>query len=211
VSLALVTGFGAFESVAENPSEAVARALERRPPPGLEVVAAVLPVSFERAPLALDEALGALRPRRPALLLSLGVQSRGAAARFRLERLAARLKGGRADVDGRTADGLALGEERRAALDLERLARELAAGGVDELELSADAGGYVCEGLFHHALGRGLELGLPALFLHLPRAEQVALARQIEVVGLVLALAAGATSPRRGAGPGESLAPRAPR
>jgi pyroglutamyl-peptidase len=191
-ALVYVTGFGPFEAVGDNPSAHVARALEAEPPAGVDVACAVLPASFERAAPAFDAGLARLGMRRPALLLALGVQSRGTG--FRLERCAARLLGGRADVDGRTADGLALaGGARRTALDVERLAAELGACGAGPVVVSDDAGGYVCERIYHHALGAGELRGAAALFLHLPPGGEVPAARQVEIVRCFLPRVLGLT------------------
>jgi len=183
--LVFVTGFGPFEAVASNPSAEVAEALAKSPPAGLAVACAVLPTSFSRSASVFDRGLADLGVRRPELFLSLGVQSKGTS--FRLERCAARLRPGRADIDGHAAETVALeGGTRRTSLDLAHLAGELERSGADEVTVSDDAGGYVCERIYHHALAAGEAAGVPALFLHLPPAEHVAPERQIEVVGRFL-------------------------
>ena len=159
-------------------------ALEAAPPGGLRVVAGILPVSFARAPEVLDELLRSLEPS-PTLLLGLGVQKKRG---FRIEHCArARPKPNqRLDVDGVAArnhrhEGPELGTE----LDLVRLLARLRAGAID-VYLSADAGGYVCERVYHHLLARGSERGVPALFVHVPPLRFTPLARQVEVVGRIL-------------------------
>jgi pyroglutamyl-peptidase len=179
--LVFVTGFGPFEAVASNPSADVAEALAANPPTGLSVTCAVLPTSFTRSAAAFDEGLAELG-RRPQLLLSLGVQSKGGTS-FRLESRAARLKPGRADIDGQESETVTLhGGTLRTSLDLAHLAGELERSGAGPVTLSDDAGGYVCERIYHHALSAGEAAGMPALFLHLPPAVEVATERQIEVV-----------------------------
>lgn len=184
-SLILVTGFGPFEAVQNNPSADVAQALAATPPAelpaGVSVACAVLPTSFARSAVELD---AHWRAREPSLLLSLGVQSKGGTS-FRLERRAARLLAGRTDIDGREAQELT-GGERRTSLDLSRLAIELASAGAHEVTISDDAGGYVCERVYHYGLGRAAEHGVPALFLHLPPEAHVATPQQIEVVARFL-------------------------
>lgn len=186
--LILVSGFGSFPGVADNPSAHVARALEADPPEGTEVRAAVLPVSFRRAPGGWDELLERTAPRVPDLLLALGVQPK---ATFRLETGArARLrKRWRGDVDGVVARrGSALERNpRRTRLDLLALAQELEQAGGRPVRISRDAGGYVCERIYHHALMRAAELGCPGLFLHVPPAARVAAQRQAEIVRAWLA------------------------
>ena len=179
-ALVFVTGFGSFESVGSNPSAYVAQALAARPPDGVDIHAAVLPVSFDQCTRAFDAALDALGPRVPDVVLALGVQSTGST--FRLERGAARLKGGRPDADGVDAGGMQLDGERLTRLDLAALEAALVRCGAPRTERSADAGGYVCERLYHHALVVAETHGVPTLFLHLPNAESVDLERQTHVV-----------------------------
>jgi pyrrolidone-carboxylate peptidase len=81
---------------------------------------------------------------------------------------------------------------RATAVDLQRVLAALERHGVREVEISESAGGYVCEHLYHHLLGRAGERGIPALFLHVPPERYASLARQLEVVRLVLAELVGA-------------------
>lgn len=191
--LLLVTGFGAFEKVAENASAALAEALAARPPAGCRVRSAVLPVSFRRAPAAWDALLSGLAPEVPDAILALGVQRE---TTFRLElRARARLRGTtRVDVDGvvpreGSADGRG---ELRTELDLEVLRERLRDAGAGEAAVvSRFAGGYVCERTYFHALSRGRELGRPALFLHVPPLRAVPLERQLPIVAELARALAG--------------------
>lgn len=181
-ALVLLSGFGPFLDVQENPSGALARALGDAPPAGMEVHGGVLPVSVERVPAAYDALLGELGERRPDLLLALGVH-RGPT--FRLERFArARLHAERPDNDGRLAAGTVVGDgvDRASSLDLEELEGALRAAGAPATQLSDDAGGYVCERTYHHVLTRAEGLGIPGLFLHVPPLDVLPIARQVEVV-----------------------------
>jgi pyroglutamyl-peptidase len=185
----LVTAFGPFPGVLRNPSREIALALERDPPAGLFVVARELPVTFEGAPAAVDELVAGCG-RRPDGLLGLGVQRR---ATLRLERRArGRLTGSRADNAGRTQDdlGLDLGPDHECTLDLDELARELVTAGVPDVEVSSDAGGYVCERTYYQLLERGRELGVPALFLHVPPVEAMDPLEQTRHVRVLVALLA---------------------
>jgi pyroglutamyl-peptidase len=191
-SLVLVSGFGPFETTERNPSGEIAQALARDPPRGLRVVAGILPVSFGRAPGAWDELLASVAPARPRLYLGLGVQKKGG---YRLERRArARPKRTqRRDVDGVAAREFAHeGPELATVFALEPLLCALHARGFAEAYVSEDAGGYVCERLYHHLLSRGREHGVAALFVHVPPLHLTAVERQIEVVREVLELAASA-------------------
>lgn len=187
-SLVLVSGFGPFETVELNPSGEVARALAASPPPGTSVRAAILPVSFARAPEAWDEAMLQLlgEGERPALYLGLGVAKR---AGFRLERFAkpALKLVPRVDVDGRSAREFTHdGPRLESGVDLVRLLAALRRRGLQDARISRSAGGYVCERIYHHLLTRAGERGVTGLFVHLPPLRCAALERQVQVVGWVL-------------------------
>jgi len=183
-----VSGFGPFERVGVNPSAEIALALAASPPAGTSVRAAVLPVSFARAPEAWDAAFAALLGQggRPDLVLSLGVAKRPG---FRLERFARpELKlAPRVDVDGRSAHEFSrVGPRLESGLDLTRLLDALRRRGVADARVSRTAGGYVCERTYHHVLTRAREHGVAGLFVHVPPLRFTALERQIQVVGWVL-------------------------
>jgi pyrrolidone-carboxylate peptidase len=185
--LVLITGFGSFEHVGRNASREVAQALEREPPRGVRVRAAELPVAFAELAPALARELGALYPERPDLLLGLGVQK---LPTFRLERRSrGRLEGRRPDVRGTTASALVRGRnvDRTTPFDLERLARVLAEAGAARVEISDDAGGYVCERAYYELLEAGRRLDRPALFLHVPPAGEVAPELQAPIVRALVA------------------------
>jgi len=182
--LVLVSGFGPFEAVDRNPSGEVALALERDPPRGLAVRAAVLPVSFARAPKEWDRAFAG-QPE-PALLLGLGVAKRPG---FGLERW-----GGpglkcvpRPDVDGHSASAYSRpGARLETTLDLVQLRTRLRARGVPEARVSRSAGGYVCERIYHHLLRRAKGLGTHGLFVHVPPLRFAPIRRQVQVLRWVL-------------------------
>ena len=189
-ALLLVTGFGAFERVDENPSGALARALDAED----GVVGVELPVTFRGSAEAWDAALAAL-PARPRALLSLGVHP---GSSFRLEeRAGPALSTDRPDTAGETGAALsgAMGGgdgDLVTSLDLDALADALRAGGWEgEVERSVDAGQYVCERIYRHVLVRGAELGVPGLFLHVPPLATAPLEAQLPPVrALVAALRA---------------------
>jgi pyrrolidone-carboxylate peptidase len=52
--------------------------------------------------------------------------------------------------------------------DLDACRATLESGGVCDVSLSDDAGGYVCERVYREILALGEQLGVPALFLHVP-------------------------------------------
>jgi pyroglutamyl-peptidase len=177
-AILLLTGFGPFAGVPDNPSGRAAEALTAE----RGVHSAVLPVSFRGAPRAFDAALARLAPAVPVALVGLGVH-RG--AEFRLERRACRpLRSLQPDLEGVCAAAVALEGpgELCTGVDLEALAGELRLAGARSVRISDDAGGYVCERLYRHALETGARLGIPAVFLHVPPCAAVPLEFQIPVV-----------------------------
>ena len=189
--LVLVTGFGPYEEVEENPSARIAERLDADPPDGLELSVRILPVTFRGSVSELDAALAALEPRRPDAILCIGAQKKG--KRFRVEKRATtELKAGRPDMLGVDAKELQLGAAPalETALDVEALAAALVQGGAKDPEVSEDAGGYVCERIYRHALERGDELEIPAVFLHVPSTKHVSVDKQFRPVrSLLVALA----------------------
>lgn len=157
----LVTGFGPFRDVTFNPSGAIADALSHAPPAGWHVTSAVLPVTFEDAPRAIDQALSRL-DTAPQLLLGLGVHP---GRLFRLE------------VRARAQDS-----ERVTSLDVNHSALALSSAGGGAVLVSNDAGQYVCECAYHHLLARGSERDVPALFLHVPRQDALDHVTQARIV-----------------------------
>jgi pyroglutamyl-peptidase len=192
--LLLVTGFEPFLDVRENPSGRLVEELLADPPEGLRLAGGVLPVSIERVPAAYDALLEAA-PEPPAALVALGVQRQ---AYFRLERRArAALSSPKRDNDGRLARGVTLSgaDCLECALDLTVLASALDAAGADDVRISDDAGGYVCERTYHHVLTRAGELAIPGVFLHVPPLDAVPLgAQRGPVVALLVAVARRVTA-----------------
>lgn len=175
----LVTGFGGFEDVVDNPSGELALRLGRRP----DVTGIQLPVSFARAPDALEGALAAL-PDPPAGILSMGVHP---GSGFRIERQArAELSSDRPDMDGEVGTSLGWsGAALETGVDVEGLAQRIEGAGA-AVSVSMDAGRYVCECVFRQGLLHGRRLDIPALFLHVPPIEVMPTAEQLPVVELVV-------------------------
>ncbi|MCE2391438.1 MAG: hypothetical protein J4G09_08140 [Proteobacteria bacterium] len=174
-SCLVVSGFGPFGEVTRNPSGLVARALAGEP----GVRAAELPVSFRRCVPEFDALLAGSRPRA---LLGLGVHGGDG---YRLERRArAVLTSEAPDNDGLRGAQIRLDgpPERRTELDLERLAGVLEAAGSARVEISEDAGGYVCERLYRHLLERAEAGRVPGVFLHVPPLSEVPLDAQLGAV-----------------------------
>lgn len=179
----LLTGFGAFEGVDENPSGALAKRFDGQG----AVHGAVLPVEFRASAETLDEALAS--GPEPSLILCLGVHP---GPGYRLERRAGPTLGlERPDNAGECGDvvsGQMGGPEGDlvTGLDLESLLETLSHGGEEAVCISEDAGGYVCERIYRHALVRAGERGAEALFFHVPPLTEEPIEAQAEVLHLLL-------------------------
>ncbi len=183
VPLLLLTGFGPFEDVEENPTARLVERIDADPPADLDLAVRILPVSYRRSASGLDSAIKALEPRIPNAILSLGVAAKGKC--FRVERRASTdLKSKRPDVIGVEASSLRLPKARslETTLDVEALRDSLNQSGLPEAEVSDDAGGYVCERLYYHALNKAEKLGVPAVFLHVPTFDEIKLEAQLRSV-----------------------------
>ena len=180
----LITGFGSFEGVDKNPSGALARRFDGQGP----VRGAVLPVEFRASAEGLDAALAS--GPEPSLILCLGVHP---GPGYRLERRAGPTLGlERPDNVGECGDVVS-GEmggpegDLVTGLDLDELLEALSSGGADNVCISEDAGGYVCERVYRHALVRASERGAEALFFHVPPLAEVPIGAQAEVLHSLLA------------------------
>ena len=161
----LLTGFGAFPGVDDNPTMRIATALEGWQLPGWRVETAVLPVAWLRARADVQALVTA---HDPALIVHLGVA--GEAQTLRLETQAQNILQFRVpDVDG--LQPLAGAVEPlaprtlRTELKIDELLLQLQAKGV-AVERSVDPGRYVCNATYFsslHAFG-----GQRVLFVHVP-------------------------------------------
>lgn len=152
----LVTGFGAFPGVADNPTAHLARALDGSKIDGVLVRAEVLPVEF----IGLSERLKELERRyEPQLILGMGVS--GVAQLPTFELLGVNEVGESPDAAGERPASLGEGP-RELSASLPHLGFLQAVGGV----ASTNAGRYVCNAWLYTALR---DLQTPALFLHVPK------------------------------------------
>ncbi|MGM0578956.1 MAG: hypothetical protein ACQEXJ_24755 [Myxococcota bacterium] len=161
----LLTGFGPFRDVEDNPSGWLARRLDGSMLAGRPVVGVELAVSYEEVRRRIPALVSELRP---VLAVSTGVGRPGA---MRLERKARNaVRSREADVLGRTPVGEAVVPTgpplRSCRWDAEALAGALSAPDL-AVETSEDAGGYVCDAAFY-VLVHHLPPDVPGGFLHLP-------------------------------------------
>jgi pyroglutamyl-peptidase len=164
----LLTGFGPFGDHERNVSGEAARRLDGAEIGGFRVRSLTLPVQFEKAVAALEEAV---EGETPAAIISSGICRESDPARFRLE-VAARNERHYPcpDVDGNTVRD-ALVEEGAPPMVFSTLpAAAIRQAWTDaglSAELSDDAGRYLCNAIFYWAARRVT----PAGFIHVPPQE----------------------------------------
>lgn len=132
----LVTGFGHFPGVDDNPSGRFARAVDGTTIDGVAVIGRVVPVEWRRAWPAIVEAVEA---HRPAALLMYGVAVNR--SQVEIERFAHNLTGASADAVGALPDSPRIVRDAPDRLDT-TLPWEALLG--PQVGLSEDAGDYLC-------------------------------------------------------------------
>jgi pyroglutamyl-peptidase len=156
----LVTGFDPFGGLRSNPSQTAGSWLAAQRE---DILYLPVPTSYARSVEALQRAV---QTHRPTALLLLGFAAR--AAGLRLERLARNATTTTApDNDGKCQAGPILEGGPpwiETSVDYDRILRILASKGIPHTA-SDDAGGYVCNWLYWHALVG--DRTLPTLFVHL--------------------------------------------
>jgi pyroglutamyl-peptidase len=165
----LLTGFGPFPGVADNPSAWLAETLAQRPVGqfAAELHAEILPTEWQAA---------ALMPRlyetlQPHVMIHFGVSERANA--FRIERSAHNRASRRADAGAALpATGVihAEGQDRLdTALPADRLSAHLRTCGLPAVA-SRSAGRYLCNFLYYHSLAWARRQADPrlVLFVHVP-------------------------------------------
>ncbi|MCB9677495.1 MAG: hypothetical protein H6737_20470 [Alphaproteobacteria bacterium] len=150
----LVTGFGPFLDVRDNPAARVARAVDGASGPGFRVVGREIPVSYARA---VEETVRHAREHGVDCVLGVGVA--GTRTAPELERFGRARLGQSPDVDGVCAPRLPGPDVLESSLDVVRWAGALGC------HISEDAGGYVCNAWLHQVRQR---LDVPVGFLHVP-------------------------------------------
>ena len=167
----LLTGFGPFGSVLDNPTSRLVAHFEAVGLPGHELTARVLPVSYRRAA---EEVEALLRPGKFDLALLLGVAAKAPAIRLELfgrNRSSRRKK----DMDEETTLGYVREEglsQLPAGLSVAGLVERLWAESIPA-RISLTAGDYVCNHTYYAALDCVIRLRLKTrcLFVHVPSDE----------------------------------------
>jgi len=168
--IVLVTGFGPFPGFPHNVSADVAKAVVNAAAiaiPDVRFEAAILPVDWERAPALLTQLYERFHP-----VVSVHFGVAAGIPGFRLERCAANFCRPLEDEIGCLPASSTLSDtgpqERQATLPLDVIAARLSALGLP-VSLSDDAGGYLCNALFFHALdSERHSTPHEAAFVHIP-------------------------------------------
>jgi pyroglutamyl-peptidase len=173
----LLTGFAPFGGEPINPSERAVRVLAAEPPPGLRLVAEVLPVSYATAAPALRAAVARCAPD---VVLATGLAS--GRAEIAVERIAINIDDAPlADNDGvwRTDTPVVAGGPAAyfATVPIKAIAAAVRAAGVPAA-VSQSAGTFLCNHVFYLAchLAATERAGLRVGFLHLPLLPEQAVA-----------------------------------
>jgi len=166
----LITGFGPFGEVADNPSGELARTS------GHENV--VLPVSFR----AVDEFIDSLVSNPPEVLLMLGVAAKRDS--FSIELVARNLVGALPDVEGMAYGPGPLDPAVPFQLGTTLWRAEEFLSQAGQWSPSADAGDYLCNYIYFRALQKLPDSRVG--FLHVPPYSVLDLSGQRDVFGSIL-------------------------
>ncbi|MDR7101394.1 hypothetical protein [Croceicoccus sp. BE223] len=171
----LITAFDAFPGVPHNPTGCLLASLANCDYPALRSARRLLlPTLYNVAPALL---LASLEPT-PRAILMLGYSRRATSAT--LERLSSgHVLPDRPDAEGRCPNPSGQQVETcETRADLMTIRSDLRRAGL-ACEISSDAGGYVCNHLYHAALSGPCAAGGPVgLFVHLPALAGTPLAMQ---------------------------------
>lgn len=162
----LVTGFGAFGGVQSNPTERIVQHIGNNSPNNVAASAVTLPVSWGKMPVILRQHLCAERWD--------GVLLMGVAATrpcWSIETTAKNRAASLQDATGELPQSDVLVPGAPSCLtstwNSETLVRLVAATGLP-VQLSEDAGEYLCNAALYICLAELAGLGTPAGFLHVP-------------------------------------------
>lgn len=174
----LLTGFGPFPGVPDNLSARLVRRLAPRARerfPGLDVHAAILPVTWTEAPRRLHRLI---ERHQPDIALHFGVSA--AATGFVIETCAQNIAAAKPDARRSTPAAATLSETRpgklEATLEIARILHALDSQGFPAI-LSNDAGHYLCNAILYASLDLAEQTRQAserpahrAAFIHIPAA-----------------------------------------
>ncbi|WP_157668184.1 hypothetical protein [Croceicoccus marinus] len=170
----VITGFQPFPGVAENPTEVLVRSLDSCGDPVLQRAEAVIvPTRYGDAPAALRSVLAS--PPRVLIMTGFSARAAGLVLESRASNACtAALPDARGAMPPESADPL---HHLPARCDIDDLCAAVESAGL-ACAPSDDAGGYVCNHLYYHALAALDESGADtrALFVHIPALAGSALA-----------------------------------
>jgi pyroglutamyl-peptidase len=152
----LITGFGPFPGVAQNPTAALARNLHGKKLGDVRFVGVVLPVSYRRAP---QQTLAVAAAYKVDAILGMGVATSRSDAM--VEARGRWIPESHVDVEGQTLTLLDGPAEVASSWDPTRLGKALG------VPVSQDAGTYVCNGWLYQVAAKSQ---VPTGFLHVPLA-----------------------------------------
>lgn len=168
----LVTGFGSFPGVRDNPSERLVRWLRDDDRwairPDIDLHTEILTVAWQSLPAAIDALVSDVDPQ---IAIHFGVHSR--APGFTIEDCARNRTARLVDVDGCEWERHEIVADAprmiKAPSPARKLATYLTAAGLPAAP-SSDAGAYLCNMLFYLSLERQRRTGQPAIvhFIHIP-------------------------------------------
>lgn len=156
----LVTGFGPFPGVADNPSARFAAAVDGREIGGARIVGRVIPVDWSAAWPAIEAAVAETRPDA-LLMYGVAVQRH----RVEVERVARNVAGPRLDARGALPADEAIAPGGPSTLPC-RLPWAALLG--PEVGASDDAGDYLCNFVLYQAVHRLGDAVRYCGFVHLP-------------------------------------------
>jgi len=165
-SRVLITGFGPYPGVVENPSSWLAETLAARKSHDCNLQAHVLPTAWE--------AVAELTPRlhesvQPHVMIHFGVSPRAKA--LRIERSAHNRIASRADANGSVPDARMISPNSTMRLDtgfpVTQIAAHLRTQGTPA-HSSRSCGRYLCNFLYYRSLQWAQTHGSDALFVHVP-------------------------------------------
>ena len=169
----LVTGFGPFPGVPDNPTQRLVERLVELDMGSVELVCKILDVSFERSARQLEGFLMS-RSDPPKAMIHFGVADRSKL--IRVEKRAVNCKSADVpDVDGMQFKGVPIDKRhavhfmRKTSLNISILIQELQQRDVP-LRESIDAGRYVCNSTYFYSLqyAASLKPQPVSLFVHIP-------------------------------------------